>query len=367
MEWMKALRIGLAGKYWSTRQATTSLPFRITSMSDLTTSGHAQRIVDVGNDHIIAISSEALDTEHDSNRYTLVAGLYGPAGRQIQRYANVYYTAIARAPAESVCATISILRAQQLARLRQPVRLAWDTDTASIWITEEKSRVPDVVGETRTTNVTYFDVTSQKDSNEFARVIAHEWGHLALPAARGFTSPEPDSAGHVGEALGLRWLVAATSKGEIRPSIPSQTYVSTSTTRYNRALLAVPPGTLGFSKRNAQGMYAYVGAILHVADTYGDAFLGRVFQAVDADSPEAFLTAWTFTLSEDGIIRFRGAAWVPLEAGVYIASRQLLPAHVKGPAAITCDLNHRVTVRRSGWYQIDSPQRDEVILRRKGR
>ena len=364
---MNAMRVGLAGRTWSNAQATTSLPFRITNVNDLTTSGHAQQVFDLGNDHIVALSNEVVDIDHDGNRYTLVAGLYGPSGRQIQRYANVCYTARARSAAESVCATISVLRSQQLARLRQPVRLAWDTDTASIWITEEKSRVPDVVGETRTTHVTYFDVTSQKDSNEFARVIAHEWGHLAIPAARGFSAPEPDSAGHVGEALGLRWLVGTSSKGAIAPIVPTGAYVSSARNRCHQALLAAPPGTPGFATRNSRGMHAYVGAILHLADTYGDAFLGRVFQAVDADSPEAFLTAWAFILSEDGIIRFQGHAWVPLEAGVYHSSRQLVPAHIKGPTAITCDAALRVTVRRSGWYQIDSPQRDGIILRRKGR
>ena len=363
----------IAKRVWhkkNTRSATqtpTNLPFRIVSIGDLTASGHAKQVIDIGNDHVVAMSNEVLDIDHDGNRYTLMAGLYGPSGRQIQRYANVYFTALARAAAESVCATISILRAQQLTRLRQPVRLAWDTDTASIWITEEKSRVPDVVGETRTTNVTYFDVTSQKDSNEFARVIAHEWGHLALPAARGFTSPEPDSAGHVGEALGLRWLAGSNVKGGASPVLPTGAYLAASRNRFTKALLAAPPGSPGFTKRNAQGMYAYVGAILHVADAYGEPFLGRVFQAVDADSPDAFLTAWAFVLSEDGIIKCRDTAWVPLESGVYVVSHQLRPAQVKGPASISCDANLRVTVRRSGWYQIDSSQRDGLVLRRKGR
>ena len=348
-------------------QTVTSLPFRIASINDLTASGYAQRVLDAGNDHFIAISNEVCDITYDSNRYTLLAGLYGPSGRQVQRYANVCYTAGSRTIAESVCATISVLRSQQLARLRQPVRLAWDTDTASIWITEEKSRVPDVVGETRTTNVTYFDVTSQKDTNEFARVIAHEWGHLALHAARGFTAPEPDSAGHVGEALGLQWLAGTATKGNITPVLPSPGFVVASRNRFDKALRAAPPGSAGFVKRSAQGMYAYIGSILHVADTYGDTFLGRVFQAVDADSQDAFLTAWAFVLTEDGVIRFHGTAWVPLEAGVYQASHRIQPASIKGPAGITCDSRLRLTVRRSGWYQLTAPQRDDLILRRKGR
>jgi len=364
---MTAKRDWLPKKTPSIDQTVTSLPFRIASINDLTSSGHVQRVLDAGNDHFVAISNEVCDISHDGNRYTLLAGLYGPSGRQVQRYANVCYTAGSRSVAESVCATISILRYQQLTHLRQPVRLAWDTDTASIWITEEKSRVPDVVGETRTTNVTYFDVTSQKDPNEFARVIAHEWGHLALQAARGFTAPEPDSAGHVGEALGLQWLASTGIKGNITPVLPSPGFVAASRNRFDKALSAAPPGSAGFVKRNAQGMYAYIGAILHVANTYGDAFLGRVFQAVDADSTDAFLTAWAFVLTEDGVIRFHGTAWVPLEAGVYQASHALNLASVKGPAGITCDSRHRLTVRRSGWYQLTAPQRDDLILRRKGR
>lgn len=363
---MIATRLWHGKKAHLRSQGATSLPFSITNLQELTASRHVQRVIDVGTDHMVAISSEVLDTDHDGNRFTLLAGLYGPSGRQIQRYANVHYTALARTQAEAICCTISALRSQQLTRLRQPVRMAWDTDTASIWITEEKSRVPDVVGETRTTNVTYFDVTSQKDPNEFARVIAHEWGHLAMPAARGFTSPEPDSAGHIGEALGLRWLSSASTKEPFHPVLPTPGYVASSRNRFEKALASAPPGTPAFTKRNAQGMFAYIGAVLHVADTYGEAFLGRVFQAVDADSPDAFLTAWAFVLTEDGIIRCSGSAWVPLEAGVYTANRRFQPSSVKGPAGITCDSSLRVTVRRSGWYLMTAPH-DGLTLRRKGR
>lgn len=247
---MTATRDWLRKRTPSIDQTVTSLPFRIASINDLTASGYAQRVLDAGNDHFVAISNEVCDITYDSNRYTLLAGLYGPSGRQVQRYANVCYTAASRTVAESVCATISVLRSQQLARLRQPVRLAWDTDTASIWITEEKSRVPDVVGETRTTNVTYFDVTSQKDPNEFARVIAHEWGHLALQAARGFTAPEPDSAGHVGEALGLQWLASTGIKGNITPVLPSHGFVAASRNRFDKALSAAPPGSAGLDRKS---------------------------------------------------------------------------------------------------------------------
>ena len=137
-------------------------------------------MIDTGADHMVALSNEVLDTEHDGNRYTLLAGLYGPSGRQIQRYANVMYTAVARSQAEAICCTISTLRSQQLAKLRQPVRLAWDTDTASIWISEMKSRVPNVVGETRTTNVTYYDGSPMQHRKNHSSLWFHRhrmWQH----------------------------------------------------------------------------------------------------------------------------------------------------------------------------------------------
>lgn len=348
-------------------QTATSLPFQITNIQDLEKNGRVQRVLDVGNDHFIAVSNEIVDIEHDRNRYSLLAGLYGPSGRRIQRFANVYYTAVARTAAEAVAATICILRSRQQECLKQPVRLAWDADTASIWITDEKSIVQDVVGETRTTNVTYFDVTSQTEPNEFSRVIAHEWGHLAIPAARGFSSPEPDAAGHVGEALGLKWLARAKPTGNTHPVLPHETYVKSLLRPFEKAFVAAPPGTQGYVKRNAQGMFAYIGAILHVADHYGDAFLGRVFQAVDSDTSDAFLTAWTFIIAEDGQLRVTDAAWVPLESGVYSTNERIQPQHFKGPAGVSCDAALRVTIRRSGWYQITSPTRDALILRRKGR
>lgn len=364
---MIATRTHKRGNTPSDIQGSSRLPFSITNIKELIAAGHVQSVIDAGSDHMVAISREVVDVDYDGKRFTLVAGLYGPSGRQIQRYANVYYSAAARSQAETICCTISALRAQQLTRLRQPVRLAWDTDTASIWVTDERSRVPDVVGETRTTNVTYFDVASQKEPNEFARVIAHEWGHLALPAARGFTSPEPDSAGHLGEALGLKWLASVAPADQFQPIVPARGYIAQSRRKFDGALDSAIPGTSAFTKRNSQGMFAYIGAVLSVADAYGEVFLGRVFQAVDADTPDAFLTAMAFVIEEDGFIRVSNRAWVPLEAGIYTASQRISPSNVKGPAAVSCDANLRVFVRRSGWYLMIIPASTGLILRRKGR
>ena len=38
---------------------------------------------------------------------------------------------------------------------------------------------------------------SIRDSIEWVRTVVHEWGHLTLPAARGFTAPENDAAGYL--------------------------------------------------------------------------------------------------------------------------------------------------------------------------
>ena len=72
---MTAKRDWLPKKTPSIDQIVTSLPFRIASINDLTSSGHVQRVLDAGNDHFVAISNEVCDISHDGNRYTLLAGL----------------------------------------------------------------------------------------------------------------------------------------------------------------------------------------------------------------------------------------------------------------------------------------------------
>ena len=335
-------------------QLEKPLPDSVGHITDLKQHDGLSNVTDLGRDYGIARSASPRDDEHDGRRYTLLNTLYGPEGNRIQRFASVFYTAESRDKALQISTLLCQLRREQQTTLKQPVRFLWDTQVAQFWVTAERSTMPNVVGETRTTHVTYFDVNTPIEPNEFNRVIAHEWGHLAIQAARGYTHPESDSSGFIGEILGLNWLLnsqEAVKEAESAPK-PTRQYVRSREATVLQAFEKFPPGTPGFIRRDAIGMEVYAGAMVHVHRNYGWPFLGLVLKAVDTTQADAFLTAWAFVVSEQPKTTLVNHAWIPLEIGNYRLSRMLKPIDFRGPKSV--ELQQGIlSVRRSGWYKIN--------------
>ena len=335
-------------------QTEKPIPDSVGQITDLKQYDGLSHVTDLGRDYGIASSASVRDDEHDGRRYTLLITLYGPEGNRIQRFASVFCTAESRDKALQIGRMLCQLRREQQTTLKQPVRFLWDTQVAQFWVTAEQSSIPNVVGETRTTHVTYFDVNTPIQPNEFNRVIAHEWGHLAIQAARGYTHPESDSSGFIGEILGLNWLLNSqvpVTETESTPK-PTRQYVRSREETVLQALEKFPPGSPGFIRRDAIGMEVYAGAMVHVHRNYGWPFLGQVLKAVDTDQADAFLTAWAFVVSEQAKTTLVNHAWIPLEIGNYRLSRPLKPIHVRGPKSVEIQQGI-LSVQRSGWYKIN--------------
>jgi hypothetical protein len=60
-------------------------------------------------------------------------------------------------------------------------------------------------------NIYIYDLQAERAPLEWARELAHEYGHFLLPGASGFSDPEDWSNGLLGERLFLRWLRADLS------------------------------------------------------------------------------------------------------------------------------------------------------------
>ncbi|MDQ3812655.1 MAG: hypothetical protein M3347_01735 [Armatimonadota bacterium] len=71
-------------------------------------------------------------------------------------------------------------------------------------------------------DITFFKMTQPRDESEWLRELAHEYGHVALPALNGFEPPlEPYGNGLMGETLGMLW--AAAAPGEFVTPIKTET------------------------------------------------------------------------------------------------------------------------------------------------
>ncbi len=67
----------------------------------------------------------------------------------------------------------------------------------------------------RANNIYIYAITSLTDKLEFAREIAHEYGHATWPAIGGFTKPEQWANGDMGERVFLMWMLQEIEKGTL--------------------------------------------------------------------------------------------------------------------------------------------------------
>lgn len=67
----------------------------------------------------------------------------------------------------------------------------------------------------RANNIYIYAITTLTDRLEFAREIAHEYGHATWPAIGGFTKPEEWANGDMGERVFLMWLLQEIEKGNL--------------------------------------------------------------------------------------------------------------------------------------------------------
>lgn len=77
-------------------------------------------------------------------------------------------------------------------------------------------------GEHIANDLYFYEMERPRDDLEWFREVAHEAGHLMLPAVDGFTAPEAWANGILGELLFSRWLLLSESSGTITPIADTQ-------------------------------------------------------------------------------------------------------------------------------------------------
>ncbi|MCH7903876.1 MAG: hypothetical protein IH944_04830 [Armatimonadetes bacterium] len=70
----------------------------------------------------------------------------------------------------------------------------------------------------RRSNIYIYQLMDPPGSFEFARELAHEYGHATLPTPAGFKEPESWPAGDLGERLFLSWFHRAMLDNKLKPS-----------------------------------------------------------------------------------------------------------------------------------------------------
>ncbi len=225
-----------------------------------------------------------------------------------------------------LCARLLRLHRERFGRDATFPRGAAESD---VWLArsarpgEGAGHAPGVGGETRDNQVYVFATGAPRSAVEWVRTLAHEWGHLTLPAARGFSAPEGDASGFLGERLYLKWLRAEMLAG--KTPAPEDGTESAGLNQYHARQIApliarfqaAGPGSPKLDGRDAGAMDLYVGAALAADEALGSALLGRgVFSVMDV-RPRGLLAALRTAVARSVVVPVRLPAWVPFQGATY--------------------------------------------------
>jgi hypothetical protein len=160
--------------------------------------------------------------------------------------------------------------------------------TVSVWLTRrvERGLSPDTAGEQFKDQIYIYDLFADRRAVEWSREVAHEYGHFALaPGAIGFTAPEDDSNGVLGERLFLKWLWTDVHSGRLHAeALPFltpdmlDTYAALQVAPLVRRVARAGPDAHQLAKRDMEGMDYYIGFLLYLDTLYGS----RQFQDIRA-------------------------------------------------------------------------------------
>ena len=197
---------------------------------------------------------------------------------------------------------------------------------AHLWLIPTTPATATEGGETRDANIFLFAPSKINAPIEQTRTIAHEWGHLTLPAARGYTQPEADAAGYLGERLYLNYLFWDALNHPARPDTGDGATLADLRMYHHRQIAPLreryEAGGAGDKRLDAdttEAMDYYIGAVLDTDETIGSRLVGDALYGVEDTSAREFLRSLkraTAKAFPSGIFVER-RAWLYFEPGAY--------------------------------------------------
>ena len=211
-------------------------------------------------------------------------------------------------------------------RVGQEATFPQGEEIAQVWITRVQAPTrTTAAAETKVNHVYLFDITTPRPEIEWARTISHEWGHLILLTARGYSAPENDSAGFVGERLFLKWLredVLALLRNtqDFCEATGLQTYynrqIAPLMARYNTG----GPKDKRLKQLNADGMDYYIGMALDTDEVFGSKVISNALYHLEDTTPTALVNAVQNAIFLQSELKVKLPAWVPLAPDTYTVS-----------------------------------------------
>ena len=257
---------------------------------------------------------------------------------------TVHYQTVGDAPiAEQAARLFTRLMRLHKAHFGLDTAFYHDAENADVWLAGQRPVAANDGGETRQNQMYLFGIHDRRRTPlEWTRTLVHEWGHLTLPAARGYTDPETDASGYLGERLYLKWLrddtppLPAAAAGETTPPASDANDGTTRAgldlyyarqiaplmARWNHSAQAGGGPTAPVLRdRNTRAMDTYIGAVCACDLAWGSEKTGRAVFGIAgttaADFMESARKTWAEAFQTDTPTPVRLPAWVPLPKGTY--------------------------------------------------
>jgi len=145
-----------------------------------------------------------------------------------------------------------------------------------VWL----SRSGEAGGEQYRNNLYIYDFPAERTGIEWARELAHEYGHYLLPGASGYMSPESWANGVFGERLFLHWMRDDLAGGRIRseemPFVQQadlDDYCAKQVTPLIDRIKTSGADSTALARLDKKGMDAFSSLLLYAEEVYGPASL----------------------------------------------------------------------------------------------
>ena len=187
-------------------------------------------------------------------------------------------------------------------------------------------------------NIYVYAITTIDDPLEFARELAHEYGHAILPPiGAGYKEPENWAIGDIGERIYLMWLLEGMKAGKIGPDDVMGASQAKMQAFYDKVTLpdlkrVATKGTdmERLEKMDKAAFDELLGLATYTASILPHKMFGRAIVLTSSSRPESFVTAiveaaserpdWEVTVPQS----LKGLAiWIPLQKGKVVGAKEL--------------------------------------------
>lgn len=145
--------------------------------------------------------------------------------------------------------------------------------------------------------ITVRGVRTDRSALEWARQLAHEWGHATLPGVQGFTAPEAWANGDLGERLYLSRMDATGWMRAWEPGLDAAPYLRRYADPLRAAFAETGPRADLVRHTGREGYDHFLGAALYIEAAYGAPALVAALDDMDGQRTADFLEAFRRTLA----------------------------------------------------------------------